>query len=63
MVAGGDPRFADGDASAREAPELSLDVDDYLGDAYEPGRLTATVYEAAARAAALDGPARATPER
>ena len=63
VVAGGDPRFADGDASAREAPELSLDVDDYLGDAYEPGRLTATVYEAAARAAALDGPARATPER
>jgi pyruvate/2-oxoglutarate dehydrogenase complex dihydrolipoamide dehydrogenase (E3) component len=37
--------------------------DDDLGDAYEPGRLTETVYEAVARAAALDGPARSTPER
>ena len=63
LVAGGDPRFPDGDLGRSEAPELSLKVDDYLGDAYEPGRLTATVYEAVARAAALDGPARATPER
>ncbi|MEK7714537.1 MAG: hypothetical protein AAB387_03690, partial [candidate division NC10 bacterium] len=63
LVAGGDPRFPDGDLGRSEAPELSLKVDDYLGDAYEPGRLTATVYEAVARAAALDGPEPDTPER
>ena len=61
VVVGRDPRSPDGDAGVWEAPELPLRIDDYLGDAYEPGRLTATVYEAVARAAALDGPARHAP--
>ncbi|MBI2158716.1 MAG: hypothetical protein HYU26_17725 [Candidatus Rokubacteria bacterium] len=51
----GEPALAVAGAGAR--------FDDELGDAYEPGRLTETVYEAVARAAALDGPARSTPER
>lgn len=55
VVVGRDPRRSDEDASAWEPLPLPLAADDYLGDAYEPGRLTTTVYEAVARAAALDG--------
>jgi 2,4-dienoyl-CoA reductase-like NADH-dependent reductase (Old Yellow Enzyme family) len=56
VVVGRDPALLDAGA-AGEATELSRGIDGCLDDAYEPGRLTATVYEALARAAALDGPA------
>jgi hypothetical protein len=63
VVVGRDPLVLGAD-DAWEAPELPVGVDGvdaFLGDAYEPGRLTATVYEAVARSAALDGSARDAP--
>ena len=63
VVVGGDPQYQDAEAGWPQATEIAPRTDDYLDDAYEPGRLTATVYEAVGRAAALDGSAPDAPER
>ncbi len=55
LVVGADWRSSDEGAGAWWVPELPAGVDGYLDDAYEAGRATRTVYDAMARAMALDG--------
>lgn len=55
VVPGRDPHlWWDDPAAWRAVPGAGV-ADDDFGDAWEPGRMTQTVYEADARAASLDG--------
>lgn len=56
VVSGRDPRLTSEDDAAWEMPRLPCATRDWLDDAYEPGRMTRTVYDAVAHAMRLDGP-------
>jgi len=55
IVSGRDPRLTSDDDAAWETPRLPRATRGWLDDAYEPGRMTRTVYDAVAHALRLDG--------
>jgi hypothetical protein len=55
VVRGRDPRLTSDDDAAWEMPPLPRATRGWLDDAYEPGRMTRTVYDAVAHAMRLDG--------
>jgi len=55
VVSGRDPRLTSDDDAAWEMPRLQRATRGWLDDAYEPGRMTKTVYDAVAYAMQLDG--------
>ena len=55
VVSGRDPRLTADDDAAWEMPRVPCATRGWLDDAYEPGRMTRTVYDAVAHAMQLDG--------
>jgi NADPH-dependent 2,4-dienoyl-CoA reductase/sulfur reductase-like enzyme len=55
VVRGRDPRLTSDDDAAWEIPRTPCATRGWLDDAYEPGRMTKTVYDAVAHAMRLDG--------
>jgi len=55
VVRGRDPRLTPGDDAAWDMPRAPSATRGWLDDAYEPGRMTRTVYDAVADAMRLDG--------